>query len=180
MYRILGSRHAAPTPTYGTYDPSPVVSSRICLASPNDQAGTSTSLGPADKNSGASKPRARWISDGIPAFFSRPSISSAEVSSGAAATCTQLSSMSEFYPSAYFTEAPGRRGVLRSSQPASSTEPDLPWPPPRFVEGILCEARSLLLSPQDLLSFRIVLPIWKAVVQRYNMTRFSAASMGGV
>src|SRR5215208_5581329 len=84
---------------YGAYDPSPVVSSRICLASPNDEAGTSTSLGPADKKSGASKPGARWISDGIPAYFNRPSINSAELSSGAAATCTHVSSMSAFYPS---------------------------------------------------------------------------------
>jgi hypothetical protein len=29
---------------YGTYEPSPVVSSRSCLASSSDEAGTSTSL----------------------------------------------------------------------------------------------------------------------------------------
>src|SRR5215212_4174903 len=42
---------------YGTYDPSPVVSSRTCLASSTNEPGTSTSLGPADRKSGASKPR---------------------------------------------------------------------------------------------------------------------------
>jgi hypothetical protein len=51
---------------YGAYDPSPVVSSRICLASSANEAGTSTSLGPADRKSGASKPAARWISEGMP------------------------------------------------------------------------------------------------------------------
>ena len=83
---------------YGAYDPSPVVSSRICLASSTNEAGTSTSLGPADRKSGASKPAARWISEGIPASFSTPSISSATDSSGAAATFTHLSSMRAFYP----------------------------------------------------------------------------------
>jgi hypothetical protein len=83
---------------YGAYDPRPVVYSRICLASSTNKAGTSTSLGPADRKSGASKPAARWISDGMPASFSTPSISSATDSSGAAATFTHLSSMRGFYP----------------------------------------------------------------------------------
>src|SRR5215208_3886205 len=48
--------------------------------------------------------RARWISDGMPASFSTPSISSASVSSGAAATFTQLSAMHASYPR-LFTEA---------------------------------------------------------------------------
>src|SRR5215203_6401560 len=80
-----------PQHCYGAYDPSPVVSSRTCLASFTNEAGTSTSLGPADRKSGASKPGARWISDGMPASFSTPSISSATDSSGAAATFTHLS-----------------------------------------------------------------------------------------
>ena len=46
-----------------------MVSSRICLTSSTNEAGTSTSLGPADRKSGASKPAARWISDGVPASF---------------------------------------------------------------------------------------------------------------
>src|SRR5919112_1958183 len=78
---------------YGAYDPSPVVSSRTCLASSTNEPGTSTSLGPAARKSGASNPGARWISDGMPASFSTPSISSATDSSGAAATFTHLSSM---------------------------------------------------------------------------------------
>src|SRR5918995_1036589 len=89
---------------YGAYDPSPVVSSRTCMASSTNEAGTSTSLGPADRKSGASKPAARWISEGMPASFSTPSISSATDSSGAAATFTQRSSMHASYPS-LFTEA---------------------------------------------------------------------------
>src|SRR5215208_8077025 len=60
-----------PQHRYGAYDPSPVVSSRTCLASSTNEASTSTSLGPADRKSGASKPRARWISDGMPASFRR-------------------------------------------------------------------------------------------------------------
>ena len=88
---------------YGAYDPSPVVSSRICLASSTNAPGTSTSLGPAARKSGASKPGARRISDGIPASFSTPSISSATDSSGAAATFTQLSAMHVSYPR-LFTE----------------------------------------------------------------------------
>jgi hypothetical protein len=87
-----------PQERYGAYDPSPVVSSRICLASSTNEAGTSTSLGPADRKSGASKPAARWISEGIPASFSTPSISSATDSSGAAANFTHLSSIRGFYP----------------------------------------------------------------------------------
>src|SRR5829696_3010996 len=98
---------------YGAYDPSPVVSSRTRLASSNNEPGTNTSLGPADRKSGASKPGARWISEGIPASFSTPSISSASVSSGAAATFTHLSTMYVSYPR-LFTEA-RRRGGLRSS-----------------------------------------------------------------
>src|SRR5215208_405153 len=98
-----------PQHCYGAYDPSPVVSSRTCLASSTNEAGTSTSLGPADRKSGASKPGARWISDGMPASFSTPSISSATDSSGAAATFTQLSDMHESYPR-LFTEA--RRWVF--------------------------------------------------------------------
>src|SRR5215204_4574674 len=93
-----------PQHRYGAYDPSPVVSSRICLASSNNEPGTNTSLGPADRKSGASKPGARWISDGMPASLSTPSISSASVSSGAAATFTQLSAMHASYPR-LFTEA---------------------------------------------------------------------------
>jgi hypothetical protein len=93
---------------YGAYDPSPVVSSRTCLASSTNEAGTSTSLGPADRKSGASKPAARWISDGMPASFSTPSISSATDSSGDAATFTHLSSMHVSYPR-LFPEARGRR-----------------------------------------------------------------------
>jgi hypothetical protein len=84
--------------SYGAYDPSPVVSSRICLASSANEAGTSTSLGPADRRSGASKPAARWISDGMPASYSTPSISSATDSSGPAATFTHLSAMHASYP----------------------------------------------------------------------------------
>jgi hypothetical protein len=53
-----------PQHSYGAYDPSPVVSKRICLASSNNEFGTNTSLGPAERKSGASKPGARWISDG--------------------------------------------------------------------------------------------------------------------
>ena len=49
----------------------------ICLASPNNEPGTSTSLGPAARKSGASKPAARWINEGMPASLSTPSISSA-------------------------------------------------------------------------------------------------------
>src|SRR5215203_7342760 len=90
--------------SYGAYDPSPVVSSRICLASSTNEAGTSTSLGPADRKSGASKPAARWISEGMPASLSTPSISSATDSSGAAATFTHLSAMYVSYPR-LFTEA---------------------------------------------------------------------------
>src|SRR5215212_2498848 len=100
---------------YGAYDPSPVVSWRICLASSTNEAGTSTSLGPADRKSGASKPAARWISEGMPTSFSTPSISSASVSSGAAATLTHLSAMHASYPR-LFTEARGRR-VLRTLYP---------------------------------------------------------------
>ena len=37
---------------YGAYDPSPVVSSRTCLASSTNELRTSTSLGPADRMSG--------------------------------------------------------------------------------------------------------------------------------
>jgi hypothetical protein len=77
-----------------------VVSERICLASSNNEAGTNTSLGPADRKSGASKPGARWISDGMPASLRRPSISSAMDSSGAAATFTQLSGMVGILPQA--------------------------------------------------------------------------------
>src|SRR5215208_6694522 len=40
-----------PQQRYGAYDPSPVVSSRISLASSTNEAGTSTSLGPADRKS---------------------------------------------------------------------------------------------------------------------------------
>src|SRR5215203_5826582 len=87
-----------PQQRYGAYDPRPVVSSRTCLASFTNEAGTSTSLGPADRKSGASKPAARWINEGMPASFSTPSISSATDSSGAAATFTHLSSMRGFYP----------------------------------------------------------------------------------
>jgi hypothetical protein len=90
-----------PQRCYGTYDPSPVVSSRICLASSSDEAGRSTSLGPAERKSGISKPDARWISDGMPASFSTPSISSASVSLGAAATLTHLCTVRPFYPGAY-------------------------------------------------------------------------------
>src|SRR5829696_144130 len=102
-----------PQHRYGAYDPSPVVSSRSCLASSTDEPGTSTSLGPADRKSGASKPAARWISDGMPASFSTPSISSATVSSGAAATFTHLSAMDASYPR-LFTEA-RRNRILGSS-----------------------------------------------------------------
>ena len=101
-----------PQHRYGAYDPSPVVSSRTCLASSTNEAGTSTSLGPADRKSGASKPGARWISDGMPASFSTPSISSASVSSGAAATFTHLSAMHTSYLR-LFTEA-RIRGVSRN------------------------------------------------------------------
>src|SRR5829696_3016680 len=90
-----------PQHSYGAYDPSPVVSSRICLASSKNDPGTNTSLGPAARKSGASKPAARWISDGMPEFFSTPSISNATDSSGAAATFTHLSSMRGFYPNGY-------------------------------------------------------------------------------
>src|SRR5829696_8494871 len=93
-----------PQHRYGAYDPSPVVSSRSCLASSTDEPGTSTSLGPADRKSGASKPAARWVSEGMPASFSTPSISSATDSSGAAATFTHLSAMYVSYPR-LFTEA---------------------------------------------------------------------------
>jgi hypothetical protein len=41
-----------------------VVSSRTCLASSTNEPGTSTSLGPADRKSGTSKPAARWVSLG--------------------------------------------------------------------------------------------------------------------
>ena len=101
--------------SYGAYDPSPVVSSRICLASSTNEAGTSTSLGPADRKSGASKPAARWISDGMPASFSTPSISSATDSSGAAATFTHLSAMHASYPRP-FTEAPRSRVIADVTQ----------------------------------------------------------------
>jgi hypothetical protein len=37
---------------YGEYDPSPVMSSKSCLASCTSEAGTRTSLGPADRESG--------------------------------------------------------------------------------------------------------------------------------
>jgi hypothetical protein len=37
---------------YGEYDPNPVVSSRSCMASCTNDAGTRTSLGPADRMSG--------------------------------------------------------------------------------------------------------------------------------
>src|SRR5215212_2116399 len=90
-----------------------MVSSRTCLASSTNGAGTSTSLGPADRKSGASKPAARWISDGMPASFSTPSISSATDSSGAAATFTHLSSMHVSYPR-LLTQAP------RNSVPGSN------------------------------------------------------------
>src|ERR671919_1277305 len=105
----------SPKHRYGAYDPSPVVSSRTCLASSTNEPGTSTSLGPADRKSGTSKPDARWISDGIPASFSTPSISSASVSFGAAATFTHLSAMHASYPR-LLTEARGRR-VLRTLYP---------------------------------------------------------------
>ena len=49
------------------------------------------------RKSGASKPGARWISEGMPASFSTPSISSATDSSGAAATFTHLSAMHASY-----------------------------------------------------------------------------------
>jgi hypothetical protein len=65
----------------------------IALGSIATGIGTNTSLGPAERKSGASKPGARWISDGMPESFSTPSISSATDSSGAAATFTQLSDM---------------------------------------------------------------------------------------
>ena len=77
---------------YGAYDPSPVVSSRTCLASSTNEPGTNTSLGPAERKSGASKPGARWISDGTPASCKSPSISNASVSLGATATFVHLSS----------------------------------------------------------------------------------------
>jgi hypothetical protein len=93
-----------PQHCYGAYDPSPVVSSRTCLASSTSEAGTRTSLGPADRKSGASKPGARWISEGMPASFSTLSISSPIDSSGAAATFTHLSTMHLSYPR-LFTEA---------------------------------------------------------------------------
>jgi hypothetical protein len=99
-----------PQHCYGAYDPSPVVSSRTCLASSTSEAGTRTSLGPADRKSGASKPGARWISEGMPASFSTPSISSPIDSPGAAATFTHLSTMHASYPS-LFTDAL-RNGVL--------------------------------------------------------------------
>src|SRR3712207_2126930 len=97
MYRVLEVGRL-PQHRYGAYDPSPVVSSRSCLASSTNEAGTSTSLGPAARKSGASKPGARRVSDGMPASFSTPSISSATDSSGAAATLTHLSSMHASYP----------------------------------------------------------------------------------
>ena len=80
-----------PQHRYGAYDPSPVVSSSTCLASSTNEPG------------------ARWISDGMPASFSTPSISSATDSSGAAATFTHLSAMHASY-SRLVTEA-RRRGV---------------------------------------------------------------------
>src|SRR5215218_2296906 len=99
-----------PQHCYGAYDPSPVVSSRTCLASSANEPGTSTSLGPAARKSGASKPNARCISEGIPASLSTPSISSAIDSSGAAATFTHLSTIHASYPR-LFTDAL-RSGVL--------------------------------------------------------------------
>src|SRR5215203_5546779 len=108
-----------PQHSYGAYDPRPVVSSRTCLASSNNEAGTSTSLGPADRKSGASKPAARWISEGMPASFSTPSISSATDSSGAAATFTHLLAMHASYPS-LFTDAL-RKGVLGNAHSPGST-----------------------------------------------------------
>src|SRR5215217_1955373 len=92
-----------PQHCYGAYDPSPVVSWRTCLASSNNDSSTNTSLGPAARKSGASKPGARWISDGMPTSFSKPSISSATDSSEAAATFTHLSAMYVSYPR-LFTE----------------------------------------------------------------------------
>jgi hypothetical protein len=90
------------------------------LAFSTNEAGTSTSLGPAARKSRASKPGARWISEGMLASFSTPSISSATDSSGAAATFTQLSAMHASYPR-LFTEARGRR-VLGSLYPGSCIE----------------------------------------------------------
>src|SRR5215217_1650320 len=116
-----------PQHCYGAYDPSPVVSSRICLASSTNEPGTSTSLGPADKKSGASKPAARWISEGMPASFSTPSIRSARDSSGAAATFTHLSTMHASYPR-LFTEARGRR-VLRTLYPGWCIAYSIPYKP---------------------------------------------------
>ena len=108
-----------PQHCYGAYDPSPVVSSRICLASSTNEAGTSTSLGPADRKSGASKPAARLISDGMPASLSTPSINSATDSSGAAATFTQLSAMHASYPS-LFTDAL-KKSSRKCATPRSNT-----------------------------------------------------------
>src|SRR3712207_1167164 len=99
-FACMGSLEVGRSPRhrYGAYDPSPVVSSRACLASSTSEPGTSTSLGPADRKSGASKPPARWISDVMPASLSTPYISSATDSSGAAATFTHLSAMHASYP----------------------------------------------------------------------------------
>src|SRR3712207_2636887 len=105
-FACMGSLEVGRSPRhrYGAYDPSPVVSSRACLASSTSEPGTSTSLGPADRKSGASKPPARWISDVMPASLSTPYISSATDSSGAAATFTHLSAMHASYPR-LFTDA---------------------------------------------------------------------------
>src|SRR5215203_4715178 len=128
-----------PQHSYGAYDPRPVVSSRTCLASSNNEAGTSTSLGPADRKSGASKPAARWISEGMPASFSTPSISSATDSSGAAATFTHLSTMYASYPR-LFTEARGRR-VLRTLYPGWCIAYSIP-----YKQTACGEARQRLFS----------------------------------
>ena len=53
--RILGSRYATAQHRYSAYDPSPVVSSRTCLAASTNESGISTSLGPRARKSGASK-----------------------------------------------------------------------------------------------------------------------------
>lgn len=73
----------------GAQEPRPVVSSRIRRASSRSSIGTSTSLGPAERKSGTSKPAARWMSAGMPASLRTPSISSAEVSFGADPTLAQ-------------------------------------------------------------------------------------------
>jgi hypothetical protein len=74
------------------HEPNPVVPSNSSLASVAYSSGTKTSLGPAERKSGTSKPLPLWTSTGMLTSSSSPFIKRAKVSFGAAATLTHASS----------------------------------------------------------------------------------------